>query len=142
MEWQELYPKDRQPTMAQIAEHVASPLWSDFLAHMGAEYGVTAPSCEHSTCGGAPGWNLKFKKSGRSLCTVYPRNGYFICLVCIGARQATEAELLLPGMTKQIRELYQGATPLVDTRWLMINVKDEQTLADVEKLIELRRKYK
>ena len=27
------------------------------------------------------GWNIKYQKSGKSLCTIYPQQGYFLALV-------------------------------------------------------------
>ncbi|MCX4339565.1 MAG: DUF3788 family protein [Lachnospiraceae bacterium] len=42
---------------------------------------------EFSSCSWENGWNVKFKKSGKSLSTVYPRDGYFTVLVVIGEKQ-------------------------------------------------------
>jgi hypothetical protein len=27
------------------------------------------------------GWNIKYQKSGKSICTIYPQQGYFLALV-------------------------------------------------------------
>jgi len=98
----------------------------------------TVPRIEYSRCGMAPGWNVKYKKGGRALCTLYPAAGSFTCLVCIGQREAMAAEALLPLCSPPVRQLYHTASPLNGSRWLMIPVTDEAVLTDVKALIGIR----
>ena len=137
MNWFERYPKSQQPTLQEIAEFIASPLWSGLCSWAEQAYAI-APKVEHSTCSGAPGWNVKYKKSGRALCTLYPEAGAFTALVTVGAKEAQEAELLLPLCSEYLRELYTRAGALNGARWLMIRVTDPRILADVKSLIRLR----
>lgn len=102
MSWDELFSKGEMPTLTQIDDYVNNPLWLDFRAHIETQY-ATKSAVEYSGCGGAPGWNVKYKKSGRALCTLYPAEGFFTCLVSIGSREADEAELLLNGCTDEVR---------------------------------------
>lgn len=69
--WHELFPVDREPSMDDIAAHIANPLWDAFIAFVDETYGAR-PRIEYSRCGGAPGWNVKYKARSRALCTVYP----------------------------------------------------------------------
>ena len=139
MTWNELYPRDTQPGRAQLDAFIGSPAWAGLCDYLEGECGVQA-HMEHSRCPGAPGWNLKFRKGGRSLCTVYPREGYMTCLVSLGAEVATEAELIANSGTEYVRELYRQARPLNGSRWLMIDVKDKAILSDTIRLIRLRQK--
>jgi len=137
MNWKELFPADRPPSPADIEYHINFPLYHQFCEHIEKSY-QSAPKIEYSKCGGAPGWNVKYKKGGRSICTIYPHEGFFTCLVCIGAKEADRAELVLSGCTEEIRRLYAHAKPFNGTRWLMIDVKNEETLRDVKELIRIR----
>lgn len=137
MKWSERYSKADQPDMQAIAAFVASRLWGELCAHLESSYGVT-PRVEYSVCSGAPGWNVKYRKSGRALCTLYPDEGFFTCLVSIGNREAVEAELLLPLCTAAIRSLYWTTKPFQGGRWLMIPVTSPDILDDVKRLIALR----
>ena len=141
MSWNEQFSKAAQPELAQIGAYIASPLWEDLCGYLEKTYAVS-PVVAHSICSGAPGWNVKYKKSARSLCTLYPAQGYFICLVSIGAKEAMEAELLLAGCTDYVRELYWGCKPFNGGRWLMIEVRSPEILADVKTLISTRVKGK
>lgn len=84
------------------------------------------------------GWNVKFKKSGKSLCTVYPREGFFTVLVVVGEKEAVEA--ILWECTPELRGLYEKIRWGNGQKWLMIDLEDQgEMLADVLQLIEIRR---
>lgn len=83
-------------------------------------------------------WNVKFKKSGKSLCTVYPREGYFTVLVVVGEKEAVEA--ILWECTPELRGLYEKIRWGNGQKWLMIDLEDQgEMLADVLQVIEIRR---
>jgi hypothetical protein len=141
MDWVNLYAADKQPTEAEIADYIASPLWKDLNDFLRENYEVE-PSYSYSTCSGQPGWNVKYQKAGRSLCTLYPMDGFFIALIVIGAKEEMEAEPLMLTCDESIQRMYNGAVPLMGGRWLMIQVTNEKILDDVKQLIQLRRKIK
>lgn len=141
MDWVKFYTADKQPTEAEISDFIASPLWSDLNEFLRENYEVE-PSYSYSTCSGQPGWNVKYQKAGRSLCTLYPMEGFFIALVVIGAKEEMEAEPLLLTCDESIQKIYHGAVPLMGGRWLMVHVTSEKIVDDVKQLIQLRRKIK
>lgn len=141
MEWIELYDKGDQPTPVQISEYIANPLWEKLNAFIRENY-QSEPTYAYSGCSGQPGWNVKYQKAGRSLCTLYPLEGHFIALVVIGNKEQDEVELLFSTFSEHVQSLYKTAGSLMGGRWLMIHVTDERVLADVERLIQTRRKIK
>lgn len=141
MEWVNVFSAEKKPTEAQVSEYIASPLWNDLNDFLRENYEVE-PKFTYSTCSGQPGWNVKYQKAGRSLCTLYPMAGFFIVLVVIGAREEMEAEPILLTCDESIQKTYNGAVPLMGGRWLMIQVTCEKILDDVKLLIQLRRKIK
>ncbi len=85
---------------------------------------------------------MKYQKGGRSLCTLYPMDGFFIALVVIGAKEQTEAELTMPLCEEYTRALFSNTAFSAGGRWLMLSVTDEGVLEDVKRLIQIRRKLK
>ena len=94
--------------MEDIAGYIDHPLWDAFTAFVDESYGAK-PRIEYSRCGGAPGWNVKYKARGRALCTVYPRDGFFICMVSVGSKEKDEAEALLAGIMLDTRSFVMKA---------------------------------
>ncbi len=87
---------------------------------------------------------MKYKKGSRAVCTLYPEEGYFICMcqVSVGAKEAPEAELALNGCTAYVRQLYHDTTPFNGGRWMMIEVRNGEVLEDVKELIGIRMRKK
>lgn len=88
------------------------------------------------------GWNVKYKKAGRTLCTLYPMEGFFIALIVIGERERLEIEFALPLFTEHFVRLYHDTKCGMGQKWLMIRVTDEVILDDVKQCIAIRRKIK
>ncbi len=126
------------PSMATISTTVDNPLFDQLCRYLEAEYSVE-PKVEFSQCSMQYGWNVKYKKSGRSLCTLYPMEGYFIALVVIGSREEGEMTLTLPLLSDYLQNLYHETKSCMNQKWLMINVTNEATLEDVKHCIAIRR---
>ena len=141
MEWTTLYPADKQPSAAEISQFIANPLWEDLNRFLCDSY-VVQPGYSYSICSGQPGWNVKYKKAGRALCTLYPMPGFFIALVTIGAKERAETELALPILSEYTQELFGRSGELMGAKWMMIQVTDGHILNDVKNLIQIRRKIK
>lgn len=139
MSWATSCPKSDKPALEKIERFIGTPMWQDFCGYVEREYGVS-PMVEYSMCSAAPGWNVKYKRGGRSLCTLYPHEGYFTCLVCIGAKEQLEAELIMPICTAYTRALYEKAGSVNGTRWLMMDVTGEDIMEDAKRLLLVREK--
>lgn len=143
-EWAELWDAQKQPTEKEISEYVENPLWDDLADYLQKTYSG-APKYTYSRCnldkGLWQGWNVKYQKSGRSLCTLYPKQGWFLALVTIGAPQAAEADLLIPLCDEYTQQLYKATKNHPHYgRMLAMEVRDEGVLWDVKTFAGLRAK--
>lgn len=80
----EIFNKENQPTETEIKDFVGTKLFSDLDNYLRDNYKVK-PKLAYSSCAMNNniwrGWNIKYQKSGKSLCTIYPQKGYFLVLV-------------------------------------------------------------
>lgn len=141
MTWIERYPTEDRPSFKNMEEFIDSALWRELNMFLQESYEVE-PEMSFSGCSEQPGWNVKYRKGGRSLCTLYPMEGFFIALVVIGNKEYDEALEVLPGCTNYTRELFEGVDYSAMGRWLMIHVTDKDILEDVKALIQVRRKIR
>lgn len=133
--------KAQEPTMEMVSGFVQSPLWDDLCQHIETQYKVK-PVFSYSGCkmeGDWDGWNVKYKKSGRSLCSLYPQQGSFIALVVIGGRERAETEYALPFLSPYLQRLYQDTKEGMGQKWLAIEVTEKAILDDLKKLIAIRK---
>ena len=121
MDWNMLYTNGDAPSLMQIAEYIDNPLWAEFDSRIRSAYRIE-PYMDYSRCSMQPGWNIKYKKSGKSLCTCYPMQGYFIALVVIGSRELTEAELLMPLFSDYVQKVFRDAKTGNGQKWLMLEM--------------------
>ncbi len=141
MDWTQLYGPDKQPAAAEIAGYINNPLWAEINQFLAENYEVV-PSYTYSSCSAQPGWNVKYQKAGRSLCTLYPMDGYFTALVVIGAKEQVAAELIMPLCSAYTQTLFAGSVAVAGARWLMMDITNSSILEDAIRLIQLRRKIK
>lgn len=139
MEWSKLYGADSQPSFEYISKYINSGLWDELNSYLQEVYKIEPQFCYSKE---SHAWNLKYRKSGKSLCTLYPMEGFFIALVVIGSKETVETELVLPTCTEYTRELYNKTVFKAGGRWLMIRVTETGILEDVKKLTSIRAKTK
>lgn len=137
MEWAAAYPQENQPGWEDVRAYISNPLWDALLAYIERAYAIR-PTLHYSGCGMRPGWNIKYKKSGKALCTLYPAQGSFVALVVVGAKEMAEAELLMPACTPHVQALFEQAPPYNNSKWLSVDVTSETLLSDVKALMRLR----
>ncbi len=129
------------PTLQEIGGFINNTVFLQFCARIKATYHCIE-KIEFSSCSWENGWNVKFRKSGKSLCTVYPRDGYFTVLVVIGEKQKEAVEAVLQECTLELRELYDQTKSGNGQKWLMIDIEDkEEMYADLFRLIEIRNRH-
>ena len=87
------------PSLGEIGDYIGLPLFGTFVQYMDTEYKAIC-KIEYSKDVWARGWNVKFKKAGKSLCVVYPKNGYFTVLVVVGNKEKEHVENQLPHLSK------------------------------------------
>jgi len=131
----------QEPSLETISAYVNSPLWEQLRKHLEEQYQVR-PVLEYSRCSMQQGWNVKYKKAGRTLCTLYPMQGYYIALVVVGERERAETELVLPFFTEYLQQLYHETKTGIGQKWLMINVTNDAVLEDLKQCIAIRRGVK
>ncbi len=128
-----------EPSMSTVSMYINNPLFDRLCRHIENEYQIK-PAFEYSRCSLQYGWNIKYKKSGRALCTIYPMKGYFTVLIVITSREQQEIEIILPVFTEYTQKLYHETKVGMGQRWLMIDVTEENTMEDIKRFISVRRK--
>lgn len=128
------------PTLKEVEEYVRNPVFHSFCAAVKETYKIEE-KIEFSSCSLAAGWNVKFKKAGRALCTIYPEESFFTVLVVVGAKEKPVVEDKLFEFSPEVQEIYHQTTEGNGQRWLMIPVEDKGSVYDdVLRLIAIRRK--
>lgn len=130
------------PTLEEIGEYTGNPVFIQFCSDMKAQYDCVGKA-EFSSCSWMPGWNVKFKKAGENLCTVYPREGFFTILIVVGQKERTAVEAVFQSCAPEVQEVYEQTKSGNGQKWLMFDVEDaDEIYRDIFRLIRIRRRAK
>lgn len=134
----DLQDRNHIPSMEELEDLIRNPLFGELCLEMEQRYGVCGKP-EFSRCDWERGWNLKFKKSGKSLCVIYPRENYITVMVVVGAKEKGTVEEQLLELSPLLQDVYHHTKEGNGQRWLMIDLEDEGNVyRDVLKLIDIR----
>lgn len=135
----DLQDKNNCPTLEEIGEYVRNPVFIQFCSEIMDTY-KCHETIEYSSCSWEKGFHVKFKKAGKSLCTIYPREGYVTVLVVVGNKEKSLVEEILPDCTVELQSIYHETREGNGQRWLMIDLEDKDGLYnDLMRLIQIRR---
>ena len=135
----DLQDKNYCPTLEEIGQYVRNPVFSQFCSE-GKNIYQCREKIEFSSCSWEKGWNIKFKKAGKTLCTVYPRELYFTVLFVVGGKEKESVEAILPECAKELQDLYCQTQEGNGQRWLMIDIEEEDSVYhDLFRFIQIRR---
>ncbi len=129
--------KEYQPTETAVLEALGArqPLWKELTQFIADNYPVPG---EWNFGGKNYGWNLWYRKSGKTLVTLYPQRGYFVAQIVLGKGQVEQALGLKLG--KNVGTLLTETPQLRDGRWLFIKVKTAKDVKDVQQLLQVKRR--
>ncbi len=111
----------------------ALPLWERLVDFVEASYRSRA---EWAILGREYGWMRRFRKSGRTVLSLFPGEGHVTALVVVppeAIKRAREAEL-----TATVADALDRAREYGEGRWVYTVVADRADAESVERLVALR----
>lgn len=93
---------------------------------------------DYSGCNAAPGWNFKYKKSSKSICTVYPDEHYATILITMNFDLSEIYSVVCENFSQYFRDLVDRSSGMNNVKWLMIELKERKVLEDIIRLLELK----
>jgi hypothetical protein len=113
-------------------------LWEDLTHFLTETYPEIPPELSYG--GKKYGWNLWYRKSGKSLLSLFPNEGYYVAQVVLGNAQVEQALQLELG--EAVGSLLRETPQFHDGRWLFIPVRTERDAEDVKQLLQVKRRPK
>ena len=85
---------------------------------------------------------IRYRKSGRTLVTLYPRQNDMVVLVVLGKKEVVKADALAPKLNSKIRKLLMETEQLHDGRWLWIRASTQSDVESIKLLLSTKRRPK
>ena len=83
---------------------------------------------------------LKFRRGGKTLVTLYARDGFFKVVLILGKDERVKFEERKSEFSDAIRKIYDDTHTYHDGKWLGIDVFDNTLIDDIIRLLRMKRK--
>jgi len=129
--------KEHQPTPQEINNALGSrqPLWEQLTQFILHNYQLPG---ELSFGGKKYGWNLWYRRSGKTLVSLYPQKNYLVAQIVLGKDQVENAIQLKLG--KNVRTILEETPQLHDGRWLFVKVRTGKDVKDIQELLRIKKR--
>ncbi len=132
--------RNQEPTLNQIIDNMTEYTKSNFeslISFLDEVYNAS-PFITYSSCSAMPGWNIKYKKSSKSFCTIYPDKEYFTVLIVLNQEGIDKVIEIKNEYTNYFIDLIDKSGALNGSKWLMICVDDNEILEDVKRTLNIK----
>jgi hypothetical protein len=141
-EFPRMMDKAREPTEEEMMSYVgdrAEEAWTELRLFIEDNYDFVPETVFY---GAKYGWTVRYRKSGKTLCSLFPEKGGFTVLVVLGRKEAKKALSMRDELNSGVNELLGNTEQLHDGRWLWIRILTINDVDDVKKLLQTKRKSK
>ncbi len=141
-EFPRMMDKAREPTEEEMMSFVgerAKAAWMELRQFIEDNYDFVSETVFY---GAKYGWTVRYRRSGKTLCSLFPEKGGFTVLVVLGSKEAKKALSMRDELNPRVNDLLGNTEQLHDGRWLWIRMMAMNDVDDVKKLLQTKRKPK
>ena len=134
--------KTHKPTekeMESFIEEQAREPWLEIRRFIEDRYDLTPETIFYGT---KYGWTVRYRKSGKTLCSLFPEKGGFTVLIVLGKKESEKALSMRDELSSKIQKIFGDTEQLRDGRWLWIRLLTTKDTDDIKKLLRIKRKPK
>lgn len=88
------------------------------------------------------GWTVRYRKSGRTLCSLFPEEDAFTVLIVLGKKEVEKTILTIDKLNPEVKSVFENAKQLRDGRWLWVRIFSSSDIESIKELVKIKRKPK
>lgn len=137
-----LLDRDNKPDETKILKNLGNQTkaaWDDLREFLKENYHFLPETVFY---GSNYGWSVRYRRSGKTLCCLFPEKGAFSVLIVLGRKEIEKTMLELDEFSNSTKETILNTKQLHDGRWLWFRVTKIDEIEDIKKLINIKRKPK
>jgi hypothetical protein len=117
----------------------AASLWKNLRDYVADHYDHQP---ELNCDGKKYGWAIRYRKSGKTLLTLYPEFESFTALVVLGKQEMEKIAGVGNKLSPRLSNILSEATPRKDGRWLWIRPTSKRDIESIKFLLAVKRRPK
>jgi hypothetical protein len=130
------------PTEEEIESYIgdeAKPNWHEIRQFIRDNYALEPETVFY---GKKYGWTIRYRRSGKTLCSLFPEKGCFTALIVLGSKEAEKALSIRDELGSKTRRILGATEQLRDVRWLWLRPRTRAETEDIKKLLRAKRRPK
>ena len=137
MSYERIIAQNNQPDDKEILKTIGNTThWLELRQYLESSYDFAPELVNY----GKHGWTIRYRKSGKTLCSLFPEKGAFTVLIVLGKKEAEKALSMMNEFNAAVRRLLDDTNQLHDGRWLWIRVLKQSDIRSIKELLTLKRK--
>ncbi len=138
MEFTRMLNEDHEPSEEEILASIGNAkLWLELKKYLDQSYDFIP---EQVFYGKKYGWTIRYRKSGKTLCSLFPEHGSFTTLIVLGMKEGEKSSQIHDDLSPETRKLFVSTKHLHDGKWLWIRVLKPIHVEDIKRLLAIKRK--
>ena len=140
---QRMFDRTREPTETDIFTFISDAdairAWKQIQEYLEIHYDL---SKEILYYGDKYGWLVRYRKSGRTIVSLFPEKQSFSFLIVYGKKEIEKFAAQAADFLLSIVDIFRNTPKLHDGKWLWIRIIDASLFEDLKRLIAIKRKPK
>jgi len=138
MAFERMLDDSHQPTNAQILNTIRKKTaWIKLHKYIDENYDFIPETVFY---GKKYGWTIRYRKSGKTLISLFPEHGAFTALVVLGKNELDKVLEIIEELSDSTRDLINKTERLHDGCWLWIRIHKVAEIKDIIRLLIVKRK--
>jgi hypothetical protein len=140
---QRMLDRSQEPSETDIFSFISDAdtiaAWKQLTEYLETHYDLLIETIYY---GDNYGWLLRYRKSGRTIVSLFPERHSFSFLIVYGKKEINKFLAQESDFLQAIVDVFRNTKKLHDGKWLWIQVTNSTYLEDLKKLIAIKRKPK
>jgi hypothetical protein len=140
---QRMLDRTQKPTETSIINFISNAdaisAWKQIQEYLETHYDLLNETIYY---GDKYGWLVRYRKSGRTIVSLFPERNSFGFLIVYGQKEIAKFSAQESEFLPAIVDVFQNTKKLHDGKWLWIRVTDSTYFEDLKKMITIKRRPK
>ena len=126
-----------QKRLIELLDRQTLKIWNSLIALVHTLYDMEEKWNKGFGC-----WEIehKHRRGGKTLCTLYAKEGDAVLLITLGKAERQKFEEQRDQFSGSLQRLYEETTTYHDGKWLWIPLDDNCCEKDMERLLRIKRR--
>ncbi|MFX1577034.1 MAG: DUF3788 domain-containing protein [Promethearchaeota archaeon] len=138
-----MFNRTQKPTESDITSFIADSeaikAWNQLVEYLDTNYELKKEILYY---GDKYGWLVRYRKSKRTIVSLFPEKQSFSFLIVYGKKEIDKFLTSQSEFQPSILKVFKNTEKLHDGKWLWIRVSDSSLFEDLKQLLAIKRKPK